>query len=343
MNLCFTKWKIAGWHFLLAFFLSAVAISCGGKSPNNSEPKGEWVPSNTGLESLVLQFLTVHPLNSDVIFAGTWDGLYKSINSAQTWYRVDSGWAYAQVVAIAFDALNPDIMYAGTKGDGIFKSEDGGETWEKRSVGLVDPIIYSVTTDPSHSDTLFVGCDGGIARSYDGADTLVTVLNYNRAFLAIDPQNSQIVYAGGKYNNLYKSIDGGESWSKSSEGLILGGPGVRIQWVLINPIQTDVLYVGSLNLGVYKSTDAGASWAQASKGVGSVNVRVVALDFSDPDHLYAATEIGVYESTDAAGTWQEMNQGLTNQDVTALAIDPGDPRILYAGTWGGGVFVWQGK
>lgn len=338
------KRAISVWCFLLTCFLCVMVIFCCGESPTDSKDEDRWVPSNAGLENLHILFLAVHPINSSIVFAGTWDGLYKSTNGAQTWARVDSGWNYTQVSAIAFDALNAEVMYAGTKGSGIFKSEDGGESWEKKNVGLVDPTIYSIAADPNHPDTLYVGCDGGINRSYDGADTLSKVHWYNRAFLAVDPQNSQFVFGGGKYNNVYKSEDGGETWFESSAGLVHGSGDRRIQWFLIDPMDPSILYVASNSIGVYKSTNRGEPWTEANKGLsGAKDVRALALDFSSTDRLYAATNNGVFRSDDGAGTWQLMSEGLTNLDAKALAVDPLRPHIIYAGTWGGGVFVWKGQ
>jgi len=338
MNLYSTDRSIAAKFFLLGCFFCILAISCGKKSPTDSD-SNQWSAVNSGLENLFVRFLAVHPSNSDIIFSGTWGGLYKSTDGAQTWTRLDSGWTYSQISAIAFDALHPETMYVGTYGSGVFKSEDGGESWEGKKVGLVDPTIYSIATDPTHSDTLFIGCDGGINRSYNGADTLFYIFYYNRASLAVHPQNSQIVYAGGKFDNFYKSEDGGDSWSVGNNGINLNGPSARIQWVLINPIDPNILYVGSNVMGVYKSTNAAGLWTNVVKGFGGTrDVRVIGMSPSNTDCLYAATNNGVYRSTDAGQNWAQWNEGLTEVDVKALAVAPFTPHVVYAGTWGEGVF-----
>ncbi len=325
----------------LACSLSVLVISCGDKKPTNSNHQEKWEPSSTGLDNLTVKYLAVHPIDGSIVFAGTFNGLYKSTNGAQTWVRVDAGWKNTTVMAIAFDAHDADVMYAGTQGAGIFKSQDGGESWQEKKVGLLDPTIWSVATDPNHADTLFVGTEGGIYRSFVGADSLAKVHWYARAFVAIDPENSQRIYAGGKYNNLHKSEDGGQndSWFESSDGLAYGSGDRRIQWVLIDPLNPATLYVASNTTGVYKSVNAGGHWLEKNTGLaGAKDVRVLVLDFSDTQHLYAGTNSGVYQSTDGADSWEQMNEGLTNTDVRALAVDFNHSDILYAGTWGDGVF-----
>ena len=341
MSRCPTQRKGTSWHLFLTCFLCVIALSCDGKSPTPPNGQDKWVAINNGLGSLYIQFLAVHPANSSILFAGTWDGLYKSTNSGQAWVRVDSGWAYTQVSVVAFDSQVEEVIYAGTSGAGVFKSEDGGESWQAKKVGLMDLSVYSIATDPYNPDTLYVGTDEDIYRSYDGADTLSQVHWYDRAFLAINPQNTQIVCAGGKWNDFYKSNDGGTEWEQRSQDLPAGGPAANIEWVLIDNSDPRIIYVASNYSGIYKSTNAAMDWVPAKTGLGTNNARMVVLDFSNPEQLYAATDRGVFKSTDGAGTWSQMNEGLTSTDVRVLAVDPLHPHIVYAGTWGEGVFVWN--
>jgi len=101
------------------------------------------------------------------------------------------------------------------------------------------------------------------------------------------------------------------------------------------------LYVCLSLFGICRSTDYAEVWTAANDGLDTLDVRAMALDLSNTDLLYAATNMGVYRSTDGAESWQQMNEGLTNLDVRTLAVDPLRPNILYAGTWGEGVFVWR--
>jgi ligand-binding sensor domain-containing protein len=286
----------------------------------------------------------VHPFDSDIVFAGTWDGLYKSANRGQSWARVDSGWTYPQVSAIAFDPVRGDVIYVGTKGSGIFKSIDNGETWRSKNQGLDDYTIWSIATDPQNSDTVFAGCDIGIYRTYDGAESTWTRVHWaQRSALAIDPKNSRNIFAGRQYNDLHKSIDRGDSWILGcSQGITTGGPESRLQWVVVDIDDSQMLYVGSNTVGFYKSTNSAGSWQAFNAGLDNRNIRVIVQDPARASMLHVATANGVFISDDAGGSWEAMNTGLSEDDldVRALAIDPAQPEILYAGTWDSGVFVW---
>jgi len=327
------------WFLVLSCFLFAVLITCSKSSPNGPNDQDQWAPVNDGLASPHVQFLAVHPLDSDIVFAGTWDGLYRSLNSAGSWIRVDSGWTYTQIAAVAFDSQDNQAVYAGTQGAGLFRSEDGGQSWEPKNVGLQDCVIYGIAPDPLYPDTLFVSTEDGIYRSYDGADTLTKVHWLPRAFLAINPQNPQVIYTGGKWNQLVKSTDGGESWSNPGEaqGLPSGGPAVKINWILIDPNNPQVLYAASSNYGIHKSENSGQTWSDVTDGLGALDVSVLVMNASG-SIIYAATDRGVAESKDGGQSWQKINSGLSDLDVKALAVSPQDSPILYAGTWETGVF-----
>jgi hypothetical protein len=320
--------------------------SCEKKSPNGPPPEIRWTASNEGLGNLNVNCLAVHPDDADIVFAGTFDGLYRSTDRAGSWTRVDSGWTYREVTAIAFDPLAGDVVYAGTRGDGVYKSTDGGDHWESRNTGLTDLIVWGLATDPGHPDTVFAGMDGGIFRTYDGADSTWTKVYWlQRAFIAVDQQNSKNIFAGGKFNEIHRSLQGGDNatWGRSHDGISLGGPATRIQWIAIDPRDPVILYAASTNNGLHKSTNRAGYWNRKDTGINSANVRKVVIDPSNSDVLYVATSNGIYRSLDAAESWEQMNDGLPDaeQDTRAVAVDPMNSGRLYAGTWGDGVFIWE--
>jgi hypothetical protein len=331
---------------LITAFILLWGPSCDKKSPNGPPPVTRWVASNEGLGNLSVNRLAVHPDDPDIIFAGTFNGLYRSTDKAVSWTRVDSGWTQREVTAIAFDPLAGDVVYIGTRGDGVYKSTDGGDHWERLNTGLTDLIVWGMAVDPNHPDTVFAGLDGGICRTYDGADSAWTkVYWYQQTCLAIDPQNSRNIYAGGKFNNLHRSLEGGDNgtWGVSSEGIAQGGPESRIQWIAIDPRNPLVLYAASTNNGLHKSINRAGSWTRKDTGVNSADVHQVTIDPSNSDILYVAADNGIYRSLDAAESWEQLNDGFpdSNPDARTVVIDPLEPDRLYAGTWGDGVFTWK--
>jgi photosystem II stability/assembly factor-like uncharacterized protein len=235
------------------------------------------------------------------------------------------------VAALAVDPQNPGTLYAGGDG-GVFKTTDGGASWSAANSGL---------------PTVGIAADG----SY-----LVAGVN----LLAIDPQNTSTLYAGTV--GLFKSTDGGASWTEADRGLPIGPGGPYGLGVLaIDPQTPGTLYAGTnANIsqhasgGVFESTDGGASWAEADYGLPPfpngfyVGARSLVVDPQNRNTVYAGLNFlgiygGVFKSTDGRASWTEADSGLPTgrwgvSAVDSLLIDPQDPTTAYVGVNGGGVF-----
>ena len=118
----------------------------------------------------------------------------------------------------------------------------------------------------------------------------------------------------------------------------MGSPGGgETQAIALHPANQQILYVGAAK-GLCKTIDGGLdNWP--STGLDMYSPRVIAIDPSAPDTVYAGTfEMGVYKTDDAAATWRPVNDGLEDLRIRALILDPDRPRTLWAGTEGFGVF-----
>ena len=148
--------------------------------------------------------------------------------------------------------------------------------------------------------------------------------------IAIDPQNTNTVYAAAHGYGAFKSTDAGASWVAVNNGLT--DPNVSaLMWTASVPA---VLYAGT-ETGLYRTEDAGGSW-QAVPGLYG---RVVALvgDRTSPSTLYAAMEpatggAGVFKSTDAGETWTDVGP---YEQASSIAVSAASPSTVYAGTWRG--------
>jgi hypothetical protein len=192
------------------------------------------------------------------------------------------------------------------------------------------PIPNPLAIDPSSPNTIYVG-------TYLG-------LGYNPSFVPAPPVPTV-------QNGVFKSIDGGASWTHASNGLprvVSGDPTSSHRDVLalaINPSNPQVLYAAAnptsgVGQGrVYKTINGGANWTLASTGISGQDVRALVVDPTDPNKVYAATggnnsgPGGVYVSADAGVSWNSTSVNLPSSSATALALDrSGANPILYAGT-----------
>ena len=133
---------------------------------------------------------------------------------------------------------------------------------------------------------------------------------------------------------MYKSEDGGTSWSEVNDGL---SRFLFVDNLVLDPQQPQRLYSAMYETGLYRSENGGRSWSDIRAGLPDAWVSALEVDPRQPRRLYAALHGGVYRSEDGGDNWALIDEGLAATSVNALALDDREPQTLYAGT-GAGVF-----
>src|SRR5262245_12273627 len=278
----------------------------------------------------------IDPQTPTTLYAGTGTGVFKSADGGANWNSCNNGITYHEIHALALDSKNPSTIYAGTQ-YGIYKSTDGGNSWNPTNYGLMMPTsVELIAIDPQTPSTLYI-TSGGLYKSADGGQSwaLLTVVAGAQSIvgsLVIDPQHPSTIYVGtrsGSENTLgsvYKSTDGGASWTPSNNGIT----GWSIGCMAINFQVPTTIY--AVSGGVYKSTDGAANW-KLTQNIPPQEVFVLAIDPTNPAIIYAGCyPKGVYKSSDGGESWNPADNGMANSFVRALAIDPNSPDIIFAGT-----------
>jgi photosystem II stability/assembly factor-like uncharacterized protein len=146
--------------------------------------------------------------------------------------------------------------------------------------------------------------------------------------------NTSVVYAGTKYGGVYKSTNGGGTWTPINAGL-------GVPWVLtlvVDPSSPSTIYAGVIvdlfnGPGLFKSTDGGATWIGGGptfqNGTITASVYSLVIDPSTPTTLYAGSSQYVFKSTDAGASWTQV-LNFNSATIAFLAIDPGQPSTVYA-------------
>lgn len=156
--------------------------------------------------------------------------------------------------------------------------------------------------------------------------------------LVIDPSMPSTLYAATMKSGIFKSTDGGQTWTATSNDLT----NTNIWSIALDPVTPNILYVGAHDCpgtkGVFKSTNGGANWTPANTGLDTM-INDIALDPLAPGTLYTATGSGgIFKSTDSGGSWNQINTGLNTDWINDLAIDPVTTTTLYAVGGNNGVF-----
>ena len=282
-----------------------------------------WIPTSAGLSAPAVRSLAIDPSDASRQYAGTDQGLYRSIDGGGTWTRV--GLVDRTITALLVDPTDGSKVYAGTDA-GILRSANYGLTWA--ATGMDPGIrVRSMVFDPSSRSTLYAATDPGVYRSPDGGSTWAYLPCCGSVTaVAVDYQYPLSIYAGTLGSGLWRSVDGGRSW----ENLLAVLPAGNIYALAINPVYRAVIWVGT-DAGAFVSSDAGYSW-DPSTGLSRPAYSLVV----DPSSaVYAGTDNGVYK-IDRTASWRPVSTGLPSGPVNMLVLNPAAPSTLYAsGTAGG--------
>src|SRR5262245_13468322 len=317
-------------------------------------------------------------------FGGTGGGVFKTADGGVTWEPVSDGQQFGTgtVGAIEVSQSDPNIVYVGmgeacirgnfSHGDGVYKSTDAGKTW--RRVGLEDSrVIGRIRIHPRNPDLVYVAALGhaagpndqrGVFRSKDGGKNWERVLfKSNKAGavdLNMDPSNPNVLYAaiweakrtpyslesGGPDSGLYKSTDGGDTWTEISrnpggpKGVALGRIGVAVSPA--NPERVWAI-IEAEDGGVFRSDNGGGNWVKVNE---SRNLRQRAWYythiFADPksaDTVYVLNT-GFYKSVDGGRTYTAIQP--PHGDNHDLWIAPDDPNRMINSNDGGANVTFDG-
>ena len=315
-------------------------------------------------------------------FGATGGGVWKTEDGGNAWINVsDKFFKIGIVGALAVAESDPNVIYAGTgeacirgnamPGEGVYKSEDAGKTW--KFTGLKDAqTISKIRVHPKDENLVYVAAlghvfgtnpDRGVYRSKDGGKSWQKILFKNDSTgavdLALDPNNPRILYAamwqanrnpwsmtsGGKGSGLWKSVDGGDTWTDISgnDGMPKGIKG-KIG-IAVSPARAERVWVSveSDEGGLFRSDDAGKTWSKIND---DRRLRQRAWYYS---HIFADPKnaetiyilnVGFHKSIDGGKTL--TNISVPHGDNHDLWIDPDNPMRMITGDDGGASVSFNG-
>ncbi|MEM3473546.1 MAG: stalk domain-containing protein [archaeon] len=296
--------------------------------------------------------IVFQPNNSNIIYVGAEDGVFKSIDGGVTFSKMNNGLKFdsddisnTMVYSIAISPHNNQIVYAGSN-KGLFKSANGGLDWVKVDLGLENNSIKCLAINSQNPEAIYAGTNGrGVIKSVDGIKW--TLFNdgidaVQIDSLSIDPNNASNIFAGTEGNGLFRSSDGGRNWMPINTGLNLGTDNKNPFPLCINSIAIDnknsqIVYLGT-NKGIFKSVNGGDSWIEKNSGLSEHFVYTVLISSFDSRVIYAGTADFLFKSTDGGESWVHLNSsGISKQysgniAVHSIAIDLNNAQAIYAGT-----------
>ncbi len=303
---------------------------------------------NMGLpESHHIGRILIDPKNSNVVYVAALGhlysdnperGLYKTTNGGKTWNKVlevkkDDG-KFIGVVDVAMSPTNPNTLIAaaydkirrpwtfneGGEGSGIYKSTDAGKTWKKLSNGLPGGFLgrIGVAYAPGNSKVVYANVENA---NVDGIST-----EERRRMLEVGIPLKRGQSVDGV--EVYRSNDGGESWTKvSPDGEdIGGGPGYYYQQVRVDPNDENHVYI--IGIRVWETTDGGKTWGTAFRFGGDNHA--MWIDPADSKHLILGYDHGMGITYDGGKNWYHPDE-LPLAQFYAVDVDMAYPYNVYGG------------
>ena len=318
--------------------------------------------------------IVTHPDNESVWYVATGSGgVWKTENAGTTWKPIFDDQVSYSTGCITLDPSNPEIVWLGTGenvggrhvayGDGIYRSTDGGNSW--KNMGLKNSEhISEIIVHPNDSNIVWVaaqgplwnkGDDRGLYKTTNGGITWKKVLGNSEwtgvTDIMIDPRDPKVLYAatwdrhrtvaalmgGGPGTAIYRSDDGGNNWSKLTNGLPKSNMG-KIG-IAISSQQPDVVYaaieIDRTKGAVYRSDNRGASWKKMSNTVsGGTGPHYYQELYTSPhkfDQLYLMN-VRVLTSNDGGKTFKQLQERKKHSDNHAIVFKKDDPNYIMLGT-----------
>ncbi len=271
-----------------------------------------------------------------ILYSANDGGIMKYQNN--TWINLSDGLAISQIYRLSTSQTTNDLVITGLqdngtilRNNGTFSAVLGGDGMEC----LINPENNNIMYCEYYYGNMYKSTDGGnyfydIAPASDG--------NWITPFVHA-PDNPDIMYAG--YTEMYKSTNGGETWTAVTNG-ITGG--VKIDDIAVAPSNSNYIYF-SANGDLYRSTNGGMNWSLVYSGFyGSISD--IAVAFNNPNKVFVTisgfySNNKVFYSEDGGSSWTNISDGLPNVPANTIVYENGSNDRIYVGT-DLGVFVRNG-
>ena len=276
-----------------------------------------WEELTVGLpEAASVCGIANHPVNPEVVYAGTQNGPYRSLDRGDSWERLDYPASGAPVWTFLFRPGDPNVMYAGALAE-IYRSVDGGDSWKILDAGM-------------------------------GSNVVTMAFPTRVIAMAADPNFPDEVYAALEVAGVIRSSDGGDSWDEITGSLAPSENTLDLHGVQCSAALPHTVFI-TTRQGPFIGPERGREWVAVDFGQFSeiTYTRDLKAAPHDPNMLYVSigaaarsSQGALYRSRDLFKTFERVDRGIApNSTMMSVAVDPARPDHLACASRDGQVFA----
>jgi len=293
------------------------------------------------LRNEALHSLTQAERDPNILITGTFNGIFRSVDSGETWTPMSTANTpgLVHVESLAIDPRDTSVIYAGTWWL-PYKTTDGGKTWRIIKNGIIDDSdIFAIDIDPRNANHVIASACSGIYETHDAGEMwhkIQGIPSQSRRTRAIlqHPTIAGLVFAGTT-EGFWRSAKGGSnnSW------MVTTSRQLEINSIAVHPRTPNTIYIGTNNYGVMVSTDGGKNFVPTNGGFSGRFVNTILADRENMNRIYATTINTTtgggffFVSSDGGTSWQPSMRNMPPRLIGySILQDERDGNVIYLGT-----------
>lgn len=267
--------------------------------------------------------------SADVLLAG---GLYvaKSVNGGTSWQTISTytpytagNYVHADNHELEFLPGSTQTIFSGNDG-GIFKSVNQGSSWSDLSSGLRIAQIYRLSSSATNPSIVYSGWQDNGSNRWNGS-TYTQVYGADGMESLVDYTNSNVVFIETQYGSIYKSTNGGSSFT-----YVAPSSGAWLTAYIMDPVDHNKMYAGYTSL--YRSTNNGSNWSVFGSNIyGGDYCTSIAVAPSNTNYIYTSSLGLMKKTTNGASPFTDITSGLpvANAGINYIAVSNTDPNSVW--------------
>ncbi|MBS4036411.1 MAG: hypothetical protein KGZ85_18260 [Ignavibacterium sp.] len=274
-------------------------------------------------------YCLINPRNHDKVYIGLID-IFRTENGS-TFTNITNGYSGGNVhVDQHFMAFHPtqENTILSLNDGGVWRSTNNGTNFTNFNQTLTVTQFYRIAASPFMPSRILGGTQDNGTQRTDSTLNWAAVYGGDGGEVCFNPFNSNFILGETQYNGIFRTTNGGTSWSSAQSGLSSSENAAWVGPIIHHPAISGTFYTARQK--IYKSTNNGGSWTAVSGDVnGSNAVRELAQSKTNPNIMFATTGSQIFKSTNEGVNWSNLTTGLPNRTITSVYVHPNDVNQVF--------------